>query len=88
MHFTKYIFTWLIYSHIFNRIHVACMVIGYGDLQISGGGGSSGLLEFRLYNDTWGYVCSTGFYSSAATVACRQLGYTSGYYSTNYNYYG
>ena len=57
--------------------------LGYGDLRISGGG-SSGLLEFRQNYSTWGYVCSNGFYSSAATVACQQLGYTSGRYRTEY----
>ena len=56
--------------------------LGYGDLRISGGG-SYGTLEFRNYS-AWGYVCSGGFYSSAATVACRQLGYTSGSYRTDY----
>ena len=61
------------------------MYVGYGDLRISGGG-SSGRLEFRQYNGTWGYVCSRGFYNSAARVACRQLGYTSGYSSIDYNY--
>ena len=59
--------------------------IGYGDLRISGGG-SSGMLEFRQIDGTWGYVCSRGFDSSAARVACQQLGYTSGYYSTELNY--
>ena len=60
--------------------------VGYGDLRISGGG-SSNLLEFRLYNNTWGYVCIRGFDSSAARIACQQLGYTSGYYTNGYHYY-
>ena len=60
--------------------------VGFGNLQISGGG-SSGVLEFELYNDTWGYVCATGFNSNAARVACRQLGYAYGYYSTDYGYW-
>ena len=51
--------------------------VGYGDLRISGGG-SSGRLQFRLDDGTWGYVCSRGFDSDAARVACRQLGYASG----------
>ena len=59
--------------------------VGYGDLRISGGG-NSGRLEFRQYDGTWGYVCSTYFYSSAARVACRQLGYTFGSHSPDYSY--
>ena len=58
--------------------------VGYGDLQISGGG-SSGILEFRLDNDTWVYVCFEAFNSNAARVACQQLGYTSGNYSAYYD---
>ena len=62
--------------------------VGFGNLRISGGaGGSSGVLEFGLYNGTWGYVCTTGFNSIAARVACRQLGYAHGYYSTDYGYW-
>ena len=55
---------------------VVCMkcsvVIGYGDLRISGGG-RSGRLEFL--DGTWGSVCTTGFDDDAGDVACRQLGY-------------
>ena len=60
--------------------------VGYGDLWISGGG-SSGILQFRRYDGTWGYVCSNGFDNDAARVACRQLGYTHGDYSTVYSYW-
>ena len=56
---------------------IICGFVGYGDLRISGGG-SSGRLQFRLDDGTWGYVCSRGFDSDAARVACRQLGYASG----------
>ena len=41
---------------------------------------SSALTAGRLevYHDgQWGTVCSTGFYSTAATIACRQLGFSS-----------
>lgn len=59
----------------------------YGELRISGGV-SSGTLEFRERDGTWGYVCSNGFDSRAASVACQQLGYgyTASYYS-EYNYW-
>ena len=60
--------------------------VGYGDLLISGGG-SSGRLQFRQYDGTWGYVCSRGFDNDAARVACRQLGYTYGNYSSDYSYW-
>ena len=60
--------------------------VGYGDLRISGGG-SSGRLQFRQYDGTWGYVCSRGFYNDAANVACRQLGYTYGDYRSDYSYW-
>ena len=54
-----------------------------GDLQIFGGS-DSGKLEFRL-NNTWVYVCGSGFNDDAVVVACRQLGYNDGYYYTNYS---
>ena len=56
----------------------------YGDLRISGGS-YSGKLEFRS-NNTWGYVCSSGFNADAAVIACQQLGYDYGYYSIGYSY--
>ena len=59
---------------------------GYGDLQIFGGS-TSGILVFRSHNNTWGYVCSSGFDHDAAGVACRQLGYDYGYYSSGDYYY-
>ena len=59
--------------------------VGYGDLRKSGGG-ISGRLHFRQYDGTWGYVCSRGFDIYAAREACRQLGYTSAYYSGDYSY--
>ena len=69
-----------------NKIYVSWLFIGpqYGDLWIFGGS-DSGTLEFRL-NNTWGYVCSSGFNDDAAGVACRQLGYNHGYYSNDYSY--
>ena len=62
-----------------------CGYVGYGDLRISGGS-NSGRLEFRS-NNTWGYVCSSGFNDDAALVACQQLGYgyDYGYYYTDYS---
>ena len=36
---------------------------------------TAGRLEV-YHNGQWGTVCSTGFYSTEATVACRQLGFS------------
>lgn len=49
----------------------------YADLQIQK---DHGILEFQLSNGTWGTICSNGFDSDAAVVACKQLGYNEGYY--------
>ena len=54
---------------------------GYGDLRITGGG-SYGTLEFKQRDGQWGTVCNRGFDTDAADVACRQLGYDYGHYST------
>ena len=72
---------------LFTKIHMSWLSAGsqYGDLQIFSGN-NSGMLEFRSHNNTWGYVCSSGFNDDAAAVACRQLGYNDGYYSSD-NYY-
>jgi len=37
-------------------------------------------LEFQLSDGTWGTVCSAGFDTDAAKVACKQLGYSGGTY--------
>ena len=42
---------------------------------VGGDSPSSGLLKVYA-NDQWGAVCSSGFTSTAADSACRQLGYT------------
>ena len=44
-----------------------------------GGNTSTNLTAGRLevyHSGRWGTVCSSGFYSTAATIACRQLGFT------------
>ena len=51
----------------------------YGRLKI----GYDSRLVFQLGDGTWGTVCSDGFYSDAARVACKQLGYSSYSYSTD-----
>ena len=77
-------FKYIFYIYIYTHIHInLCGYIGYGDLRISGGS-YSGKLEFRS-NNTWGYVCSSGFNDAAALVACRQLGYNDGYYYTDHS---
>lgn len=55
------------------------MYVGYGDVQIHGGG-SYGRLEFKQADGYWGTVCNRGFNGWAADVACNQLGYDYGYY--------
>ena len=39
-------------------------------------GVSSGRLEISI-NNTWGTICDDNFYSTEASVACRQLGFSS-----------
>ena len=56
------------------------LLLDRGDIQIQGGGGH-GRLEFQQSDNTWGYVCSGGFDYSAAKVACKELGYSSSYYT-------
>jgi hypothetical protein len=49
----------------------------FSDVQLRLVGGSSaneGRLEM-LWQGQWGTVCDDDFYSDAARVACRQLGY-------------
>jgi hypothetical protein len=41
-------------------------------------GTSSGLLEV-FHDGQWGTVCDDGFSTTNANVACRELGYSSGY---------
>ena len=53
---------------------------GYGDVRIQDGG-STGRLEFKQQDGTYGTVCSRGFDGHAANVACKQIGYDGGYYN-------
>jgi len=54
-----------------------------GGLRLNDGSSSSyGILMFQLSNGTWGTVCQRGFDYRAANVACRQLGYNYGDYTT------
>jgi hypothetical protein len=49
-----------------------------GDLRIvDGASGVNGRLEI-FHNGMWGTICDDSFTDTNATVACRQLGYTSG----------
>ena len=54
----------------------------YGGLRLDNGTSSSGTIKFQLGNGTWGTVCAHGFDWRAAVVACRQLGYGYGDFST------
>jgi len=54
-------------------------------LRISGGS-NFGRLEFQQRDGIWGTVCSNGFGSNAAKVACKQLGYDDGYVNSGYSY--
>ena len=48
-----------------------------GDIRLAG---STNFLEGRVevcYDGVWGTVCGTGWSIADASVACRQLGYSS-----------
>jgi len=61
--------------------------IGYGKVRLSEGIiNSSGTLEVFWIGESWTTVCLDGFNDAAATVACRQLGYTSGMHYSTYTY--
>ena len=47
---------------------------------------NSGILEVFWMGDSWTTVCLDGFDDTAATVVCRQLGYTSGMHYSTYTY--
>jgi hypothetical protein len=51
-------------------------------LRLSGGSADEGRLEV-LYNDVWGTVCNHQFDHNDALVACRHLGFSSGFKSSN-----
>ena len=46
--------------------------VAFGNLRISGGG-SSGKLEFQIYESDWGAVCLNGFSDATGDVTCAQL---------------
>ncbi len=58
-----------------------------GDLRLIGGTSSAGRLEI-YHNNEWGTICDDTFDSNqnAATVACQQLGFTSGSYQSSFSY--
>ena len=58
-----------------------------GDLRLIGGSSTAGRLEI-YHNNEWGTICNDGFDRNdiAATVACRQLGFTSGSYESASSY--
>ncbi|XP_072048762.1 uncharacterized protein [Amphiura filiformis] len=47
------------------------------DIRLVGGSSSAGRLEI-YHDEQWGTVCDDYFDNNGATVACRQLGFTSG----------
>ena len=67
--------------HIITCMTLLHYCIDYGELRIYGGG-NYGRLEFRQRDGQWGTVCSQGFDVDAADVACEQLGYSYGHYSS------
>ena len=56
--------------------------IAFGALQIIENSSDSGTLMFQLSDGSWGTVCNNGFDWRAANVACKQLGYDYGDYTT------
>ena len=48
-----------------------------GDLRLSNGTSSSGVLEMWLDGE-WQAICSTAFSIAAANISCRQLGFSAG----------
>jgi len=58
--------------------------IASGRLRLNDGTSLSsyGTLMFQLSDGTWGTVCERGFDWRAANVACKQLGYNYGDYTT------
>jgi len=59
------------------------ILLAVGSLRLDDGTNtSSGSLIFQLGEGSWGTVCSNGFDWRAANVACKQLGYDFGDYTT------
>ncbi|XP_065913717.1 scavenger receptor cysteine-rich domain-containing group B protein-like isoform X2 [Dysidea avara] len=68
-----------------NHYNDAGVICGnYSRLRLGDGNSSyaHGTLMFQLADGTWGTVCKHGFDYKAARIACRQLGYYYGYFST------
>ena len=55
--------------------HLRVHPTGDGELRLVGGTAAAGRLQiFSAQRASWQDVCSTGFESKTAAVACRQLG--------------
>ena len=69
------------------NIAIGVILLKDGDLRLVGCSSSAGRLEI-YHNNEWGTICDDDFgsNSNAATVACRQLGFTSGSYVSAHPY--
>ena len=49
-----------------------------GVVRLTGSSNANRRIVEICVNNTWGTVCDNGFDNNAASVVCRQLGYSSG----------